>query len=91
MSFERTCAGCREIRGLPASQHCERFRRSEGTLSLEVEVLQWEDDFAVGQIVPRLLGEPENLYSLPQDVRQFQLMDIDGKRFGTRPTRNFNP
>ena len=69
MSFERTCAGCREIRGLPDPQHSERFRRSEGTLSLEVKVLQWEEDFAVGQIVPRLQREPANLYSFPQEVR----------------------
>ena len=35
-------------------QRYERFRRPEGTLSLEVEVLQREEDFAVGQIVLRI-------------------------------------
>ena len=69
MSFKPTWAGCREIRGLPAPQHCERFRRLEGTLSLEVEALQWEEDFAVGRIVLRLQREPASLSSFPQEVR----------------------
>ena len=32
MSFERSCAGCREIRGLPGFQHCARCRKVTETV-----------------------------------------------------------